>query len=263
MVISGLARADGLNFWPPAIWALGVAVVLAVVVFVRVTPENLSHHEPRWWPGRLFGDKPRSWLGRLLGEVNAPDAWSPQGSWTTNITAVGAVLGTVAGTTNVLQSYIPNSGAFVAVSLVFGGAAVLAPVIYAALATSVSITDPGGAESGALGTVGGLLLAAIFTLFGFFGEIFVTLAVAIHAVGGRPGPEAFFWASIIITASLVAIYAYRSLEDMIVYPVATAAAAAEGAAPKQAAPEQEPRKGPSQPRPLSRISSKRNASATL
>jgi len=183
MDASGLDPAGGLNFWPSAIWALVTAALLAVVVLATVKPTNVSHNNKRPW----------CWLWRLHYEVNASDAWSPQGSWTTNVTAVGAVLGTVAGTTSVLQPYIPNSGAFIAISLVFGGAAVLSPVIYAALATSVGITDPGGEVSGALGTVGGLLLAATFTLFGFFGEIFVTLEVAIHAVSGQQGAEAFFW----------------------------------------------------------------------
>ena len=205
MDASGLDPADALNFWPPAICALATATLLAIFVLVTVKPINPSRNNKNQW----------HWLGRLLAEVNASDAWSPQGSWTTNITAIGAVLGTVAGTTSALQSYIPNSGAFVAVSLVFGGAAVLAPVIYAALATSIGISDPGGEVSGALGTVGGLLLAAIFTLFGFFGEIFITLEVAIHAVSGQQGPEAFFWASILLAALLVAIYSYRSLKDMI------------------------------------------------
>jgi hypothetical protein len=243
MDASRLDLPDRLNFWPPAICALAVAALLAIIVFATVKPINLSPNNKAQW----------QWLRRLLAEVNASDAWSPQGSWTTNITAIGAVLGTVAGTTSALQSYIPNSGAFVAVSLVFGGAAVLAPVIYAALATSVGINDPGGEVSGALGTVGGLLVAAIFTLFGFFGELFVTLEVAIHAVSGQQGPEAFFWASIVLTALLVAIYAYRSLKDMILFPVTTEAPPA-GAGPAQAA---------QRSRPLSRLSSSRKASATL
>lgn len=81
------------------------------------------------------------------------------------------------------------------------------------------ITDHGGEVSRALGTVGGLLLAATFTLFGFFGEIFVTLEVAIHAVSEQQGAEAFFWVSLILVVLVVAIYAYRSLKDMILYPI--------------------------------------------
>jgi hypothetical protein len=236
MDASALDPAGGLNFWPPAISALIAAVVLAVIVFIRMRSTNAKVKVPEQW----------NWLGRLLYEVNAPAAWSPTDSWTTNITAIGSVLGTAAGTTSALQAYVPNTGAFVAVSLLFGGAAVLAPVIYAALATSTGITDPGGTVSQALGTVGGLLLAAIFTLFGFFGEIFVTLDVAIHAVGGFLGPAAF-WVSLGMAAFLVAIYAYRSLINMIVY------------APEPTGEGQAAVRAPA----LSRLSSSRKASATL
>jgi hypothetical protein len=238
----GLDPAGGLNFWPAALWALGVAAVLAVIVLFTVKPQNDSD--------------PASWsLWRLGGEVNAPNAWSPQGSWTTNITAVGAILGTVAGTTGGLQQYVPNSGAFVAVSLLFGGAAVLAPIIYAALATSKGIqTPPDGVVSGALGTVAGLLLAAVFTLFGFLGELFATITVAIRAVSGQSGPEVFVWVSLLLAALLVLIYAYRSLKDMILFPLPPAQA------PQQPPPEQP---APARIRPLSRLSSSPKASATL
>jgi hypothetical protein len=62
-------------------------------------------------------------------------------------------------------------------------------------------------------------LAATFSLCGFIGEIFVTLEVAIHAVSEQQGAEAFFWVSLILVVLLVAVYAYRSLKDMIRYPI--------------------------------------------
>lgn len=226
--------AAGISLWPPVILALITALVLAATVFATAPSTNVPTGPPGW----------RRWLGHLRYEVNAPKAWSVDDSWTTNISAIGAVLGAVAGTQGPLQPYIPNTGAFVAVSLLFGGSAVLAPIVYAALATSVGISDPGGGVSGALGTVGGLLLAAIFTLFAVFGEIYATLDIAIHDAN-QPLAQVAFWAGFVVAAILMALYAYRTLRGIILYPIpAPAAHTARSIAP-------------------SKLSPSRNASATL
>lgn len=198
---------------------------------------------------------------RLTDPVYAPAAWSLTDSWTTNITAVGSVLGVVAGASSALSAYIATTFPFVAVSLLFGGAAVLAPVVYAALSKSWGQADQNGEVSGSLGSVGGLLLAAMFTLFGFFGEIFVAFGIALR-VTTQVGARTAFWAAVVLVVLVVGLYAYRSLRWTMLLKNPADAGAADQASPTPA--DQAKAKRPADTaRPTSRISGSGKASATL
>ena len=191
-------------------------------------------------------------LKRLTDPVYAVAAWSLTDSWTTNITAVGSVLGVVAGASDALSAYIATTFPFVAVSLLFGGAAVLAPVVYAALSRSWGKTDKNGEVAGSLGSVGGLLLAAMFTLFGFFGEIFVAFSLALHFTM-QVGARTALWAAVVLVVLIVVVYSYRSLRWTIELPNPDAGAADKAKVKPSA----------DTARPSSRISGNGKASATL
>jgi len=240
------------SFWLPAGCAIGAALV-AVLLVLLVT--GVRKQPPRADPENRW----RRLAWRLADPVYAPAAWSLTDSWTTNITAVGSVLGVVAGASSALSAYIATTFPFVALSLLFGGAAVLAPVVYAALSESWGQADQNGEVAGSSGSVAGLLLAAMFTLFGFFGEIFVAFDVAVHATK-QVGARAAFWVAVILVVLVVGLYAYRSLRwTLLLKNPAEATAPA-----KPAAADHATLQGPADTaRPASRISGSGKASATL
>ena len=153
----------------------------------------------------------------LSAPVSAGPAWSSSDSWATNISVLGGIIGTAAGATGGLQQYLPkdSTSGFVALTLLFGGAASLAPIVYAAFAKSTGIASGGGVVS-TVGTVAGLCIAAIVTLFAAQGELFLGIELARHSTTLTLGEVAFI-IPLALGAIIVCVYSYRSISQLITY----------------------------------------------
>jgi hypothetical protein len=122
---------------------------------------------------------------------------------------VGAILGTVVtGSNAALKSVVVQPAAAADVTIlfiVFGGAAVVAPVIYGAAAKAESQ----GTDT-AIGSVWGLLLAGAASLFAVMGEM-ATMGLLAWSVSDSAVAK---WAIVIglgFGASAVGVYSLRSL----------------------------------------------------
>ncbi|HWF82081.1 MAG TPA: hypothetical protein VN695_15975 [Streptosporangiaceae bacterium] len=153
-----------------------------------------------------------------MGEgVSAGPAWSGRDSWATNISVLGGIIGTAAGASGGLQQYLPkgSTGGFVSLTLLFGGAAALAPIVYAAFAKSEGLAEGGGVVS-TQGTIAGLCMAAISSLFAALGEIFLGMELARHSSTSTSG-EAAFIIPLAVGAMIVCIYSFRSIKRLLTY----------------------------------------------
>ena len=90
------------------------------------------------------------------------------------------------------------------ISICFGGAAAVAPIVYAALAKTPGVA---GAEAGAIGSRLGLSLAAVITLFAIFGEL-ATIGTLTSKV---PGKGTLLTVAVVIAWLAVVVYSVRSL----------------------------------------------------
>ena len=181
-------------------------------------------------------------------------AWTFKDSWATNITAVGAALGVIAGSNSALIRGSLNNAPHELVSLgvIFGGASVLAPLVYAALAkeprgivsdsqrratvqanasarltlgpraepsttapTSLNPTAP-PFPTQVEGTIGGLLVASATTLFATLGGLAALITWAQDS--NLDGAEAWSLTSVAVVAAVfVGIYAVRSFHALATF----------------------------------------------
>ena len=130
--------------------------------------------------------------------------WSFSESWASNITAVGAILGTVLASTDFVTEALSGltvSG-FLALSFAFALLALLAPVAFNAFSRDGK------------GTYGGLMLAAAFTAGAVVGQL-STLGIMLHR-GGLP--LIFGFAATMVTWSVLGLYVWRSIGDLVQVP---------------------------------------------
>jgi hypothetical protein len=188
------------NLWAPPVFGAGLAAL--IVILAGIFAWGMSD-----WPG--FG----SWL---KGSVYAGPAWTAKDSWVTNIGAIGAILGTVVTASNAaLKSVVIQPAAAADVTIlfiVFGGAAVVAPVVYGATA---KVESQG--TDGATGSVWGLLLAGGASLFAVLGEM-AAMGLLAWSVSDSAVAK---WAIVIglgLGAAAVGVYSLRSLTFFATLP---------------------------------------------
>ena len=181
---------SGLSLWIPPV-AGGSAALLVVLVAAFIA---------RYQSKQSFS----GWIG---SGVSAGPAWTLSDSWVTNIAGAGAVLGTVSNSLGALQSVISPSAAIgvTILFIVFGGAAAIAPLVYAATAKKE-------AEELAqmIGSVWGFLLAAATTLVAVMGEI-ATVALLVAQVSGSDAEKIVLVALLSMGSVFVAVYSARVL----------------------------------------------------
>jgi hypothetical protein len=200
-----LARnIDEVNYWLPIV----ISGVLALIFVLAV-----------------------GWIRReVLGKtVLTGPSWSFTDSWLTNISTVGAILGTVLAATGFLSEVLPgiSTGGFAGLSVLFGGFVIVAPVIYSA-ASKWQLSEPsdGGSSPPTLvspGRVWGVVLAAGATLWGVFGELAVLVALT-TAANASLAARAFIIGVLSAAAVITGWYAYSfvigvSTEDKVDQPV--------------------------------------------
>jgi hypothetical protein len=153
------------------------------------------------WGLRPPGTKPPT----LKSEIDPVQTWTFSGSWASNITALGAVLGTVLAATGFLTDVIPgiSTGMFVAMSLLFGFLVLIAPVIFTAM------YDRAGKPSYA-----GLLTAATFTLWAAIGELSSVAQLTARA-GLSPSLQQVPWVVVIGLILVLGAYTRTSIVQVL------------------------------------------------
>ncbi len=150
--------------------------------------------------------------------------WTFKDSWASNLTALGAIVGTALAASGFLSDVLPglSTGMFVGYGLVYGSLVLLAPVIYTAL------YDKEGKP-----TYGGVLVAGGLTVWATIGEL-ITVAQLV-ARGGLPSTWGYVAviAGVILFAVMVA-YMRASIAPLLKSP-APAPAPAGAPAPAPAA----------------------------
>jgi hypothetical protein len=154
--------------------------------------------------------------------ITVSSSWSFKDSWATNITAIGAILGTVLTATGAVSALLPGVPAdqFALLNVAWGVVVLVAPML---------IAFHGVPKAGEEATPGvkvskpTLFVASFVTLAGVGGEI-TTLAVLTHLSSASGGArECVYWA-LGVLASLTGLYAVFTTRDLVVTQPRIAAA---------------------------------------
>jgi hypothetical protein len=178
-------------WWVPLIAAVATAVgtVLACVA----------------WSG-LHG----SWKGGL---VLATSAWDSSDSWVTNLAAVGSAL-TALITSSSISTFITGvrTAWFAVVSLMLGGSAVMAPVVFGLFAKT-----PSTVSHTPVGTRTGLVLASVVSLTAAFGLMAVIGQVMSYSIESAT-QKSFTYGGLAVAGLLMALYSVRSFAALVAAP---------------------------------------------
>jgi len=150
------------SLWVP-VWFGLAFIVLLVVLVTSIGVKTTENRRVRGLGPRLFG-----------ATLYAPSAWTFGGSWATNFTALGTVIGGVLTATGAVSGIVPgvDLSRIGLLFAIFGVSAVVAPLVFATL----------NARSGGAGTAGAdgevpttktwiMLVASGFTAFGMGASI--------------------------------------------------------------------------------------------
>ena len=187
------------EYWYPIAAGLGAGILFLVVMLILVGA----------CPGKF---------GKLGAVVATGSSWSFSSSWLTNITALGAVLGTVLGATGFLADVLPgtDTGRFTGLSVLFGAFVIAAPIVYTATSKWVFASSSGGnpdpnGNGGAadtlvsMGRVWGVIAAAAVTLAGVVGEL-GTLVTLTNTAQGDDAAKDFVFAMLAAAAVITVCY---------------------------------------------------------
>jgi hypothetical protein len=182
----------GISLWIPPVAGAAASAVIVLVSALTADRKTL---------------RPVTWLG---SPVRAGAAWSPSDSWVTNIAGTGAVLGAVVSSLSTLAPVVGAASVvgIVILFVVFGGAAAIAPLIYAITANR----SPSGAvdPQQLAGKVWGFLLAGATSLLSVLGEI-ATIALVFWQVSSSVPDRVVILAVLCAGGLVVAVYSVRTL----------------------------------------------------
>jgi hypothetical protein len=142
--------------------------------------------------------------------------WSFKDNWVTNVTAVGALLTGIFGTSSVVKAFLGEEAeASIALATV-GGAIALAfvaagPIVLLATKSYKNVGDP--PKRGDAFTVFGLLLGAATVLASAFGQLWVVRATGANL--DMAGLEDWLWVPFGAATLLLIAYACRVLPDLL------------------------------------------------
>jgi hypothetical protein len=190
---------QGTPWWIYAILFASLAVSLLLVV-------------ARW----LVGKYPRA--AGLKGRIG-PANWDFTKSWGSNLTALGALLGTIIAA-GVLpdQTAVPKT-TYAGLNLFFGALILIGPLVYTATQTSAA-ADPAKSpqEPQLQGYVWSFLLASAITLWAMLGELGTILAVFNEIRVGETMPQAIVWVLgvlLVISAGLLLAMSWRRIRAIV------------------------------------------------
>ncbi|MFE7549535.1 hypothetical protein [Streptomyces gardneri] len=200
--------------------ALLTAAVLALLVCLLMAV-----------PATFFG-KPRDDWERAPLDIDSP--WSVKDSWLTNITALGAVVGTILSTTGFLTDWLPgvDLGRFLGMNLLFGGLILFAPIIYSASCYWgwPEQKDEKGKVTRSFKPVAhgwGLVVAAYATLFGVFGQL-ATIVVLVVSAAADQWTKWALYVLVAVAAFFVGLYSLRFVRGALAAPPADGVTATTG-----------------------------------
>ena len=209
-----------------AFWAAPAGAAIAVGVFVVIVA--LRSPVPDHRPGSA-GDATFTFPSPAWGtaSIHVSSGWSFADSWATNVAAVGGALGSAVGASGGLGGLVAASGqgVFTTMSLLFGGAAALAPLVFAAFACKPEVAEAADLTDQVLGSVGGLYGAASASLFGLVGELCLSAVIAWGSDGSLP-EQVLISLALAVAAFVVAVYAARTLHALATFDPAAGAAKA-------------------------------------
>jgi succinate dehydrogenase hydrophobic anchor subunit len=157
----------------------------------------------------------RCGLDRHMG----PATWNFSQSWASNITAVGALLGTI-----LTAGFLPDETAlpkatYAYLNFFFGVLVVVAPFVYTAVSTPVPVHKrTPGTQAQFQGFVAGFIVAAGLTMAAVLGELCTIFLLfnEIQAVNSVPGAaEIFVGILLAIAGVLVFVYTWVSVQAII------------------------------------------------
>jgi hypothetical protein len=186
------------EYWYPIVAGLGAGVIFLAVMLILVAAI----------PGKF---------GKLGAVVATGSSWSFSSSWLTNITALGAVLGTVLGATGFLADVLPgtDTGRFTGLSVLFGALVIAAPIVYLTASKWMFVSSSGGSPSPnanantdtlvSVGRVWGVIAAAAITVAGVIGEL-GTLVTLTDTTQGDDTAKDFVYAMLAVAAVIAVCY---------------------------------------------------------
>jgi hypothetical protein len=154
----------------------------------------------KWGAGAVSGFHLKERLG--------PVAWKFTDSWASNLTAVGAILGTL-----VSAELLPERRVYVsedwlkALNVFFGVLLVVAPFVYSSMRVPTKPYPEGDKEPEYKGLVVGFLLACGITLWAVVGELMTTALFVLEA-RGKLGLDTILIPGLILAGSLLLAMAY-------------------------------------------------------
>lgn len=175
--------------------AAGGVFALAVVILA-------ARHSHSW-----------RWSTRAM-RVRSVSAWDFKDSWVTNLTALGTVLTAIFTQSSATDFLVnsPDKDGFTVMSLLFGGAAVMAPIIYG---TFPPLECKGGiGDAPPTGSRQGLLLATMATLFATFG-LLSNIGLFVSDTRSTFTEQVLIYIGLGVSAIIVALYAIRSTTAMV------------------------------------------------
>ena len=185
------------EYWYPIFAGLGAGLLFLIVMLALVAK---------------IGN-----FGNLGAVVATGSSWSFSSSWLTNITALGAILGTVLGATGFLTDILPgtDTGRFTGLSVLFGAFVIAAPIVYSAASKWVFVSPSGGNPSPnasdsadtlvSLGRVWGVIAAAAVTVAGVIGEL-GTLVTLTNTTQDDNATKEFVYAMLAAAAVITVCY---------------------------------------------------------
>ncbi len=166
---------------------------------------------------RWFSTKYPCGLGGRLGPAN----WDFSKSWGSNLTVVGALLGTIIATSVLPDTTSAAKGTYAALNLFFGALIVIAPFIYTATQRAEPFHKTKTVKEPQFqGYVWSFLLATVITLWAVLGEIGATFAVfnEIRVGHTMPGASLVVFAVLLgISGGLMLVMSWRRIKQTIVF----------------------------------------------
>lgn len=179
-------------------WAAGLLPLLAGLTLALIT---------------LAGT--RLWLRRGYEKwVKASSSWSFKDSWATNITAVGALLGTILSAVGSASTIVPGiqTDRFAVLSAAWGGLAIIAPLLIAFQGRHTDGMPANG--TAVIARTSMMFAAALLTLTAVGGEL-TTVGVLLHFSTASGTQRELGYAVLIASAVLVSLYAAVTTKTLI------------------------------------------------
>ena len=148
-----------------------------------------------------------------------PADWSFSTSWASNITVVGALLGTILSAGVLPDATKVSKATYAGLNLFFGVLILVAPLLYTATQNAVEVhrRDP-EKETQYQGYVFAFLAASAITLWAVVGELVTVLLLFREIRVGNSIPEPAIWvmgAIIVLACLLLARYAWTTIDTVI------------------------------------------------